>query len=404
MPDSERSMLSVSQMQSHSRSSPQPKPSMRSLAAGQLLCQFGDPPGPLYIILSGKLRVYRPNLNRPNETIELAQLGPGAVVGEVAPILGQQRSASVRAIEASTLLAVPVDQLGTLTRLQAPLARVIVQALHERAGLSAAEISVLVGNLGIELPDLVGLLTSEDDRVHSADVAGSPHGADALYSKTVTCPTCDTAFSTQVVRLNKDRPVHQESDFHQIYEPGFNPYDYEPWVCPSDLFAALPADFRPVTEEHRERVPAAIAELVDNDWAGERPSFDGDRTLALRDQALQIALVVCRVRLAVPLRLAAVQHRLAWCARERKNTLAEQLWLTEALESYSAAHEQGAGASVKEELRIGYLCGELALRLGDQSGACTWFGQALLHPALKSHPMWQRLLHGQLEVARASVR
>ncbi len=359
MPGSERSMLSVSQMQSHSRSSPQPKPSMRSLAAGQLLCQFGDPPGPLYIILSGKLRVYRPNLNRPNETIELAQLGPGAVVGEVAPILGQQRSASVRAIEASTLLAVPVDQLGTLTRLQAPLARVIVQALHERAGLSAAEISVLVGNLGIELPDLVGLLTSEDDRVHSADVAGSPHGADALYSKTVTCPTCDTAFSTQVVRLNKDRPVHQESDFHQIYEPGFNPYDYEPWVCPSDLFAALPADFRPVTEEHRERVPAA---------------------------------------------LAAVQHRLAWCARERKNTLAEQLWLTEALESYSAAHEQGAGASVKEELRIGYLCGELALRLGDQSGACTWFGQALLHPALKSHPMWQRLLHGQLDVARASVR
>jgi uncharacterized protein (DUF2225 family) len=401
-------MLSVNQMQPHSRTLAQQKPSMRSLAAGQLLCQFGDPPGPMYIILSGKLRVYRPNLNRPNENIELAELGPGAVVGEVAPILGQLRSASVRAVEASTLLAVPVDQLGTLTKLQAPLARVIVQALHERAGLSATEISVLVGNLGIELPDLAEFLQREDEQNDEPDPpansAGSPHGAQALYAKTVTCPTCDTSFATRVVRLNKDQPVHQESDFHQIYEPGFNPYDYEPWVCPTDLFAALPADFRPVTEEQRERVPAAIAELVDNDWAGERPSFNGDRTLAMREHALQLALVVCRVRLAVPLRLAAVQHRLAWCAREREDTIAEQFWLTEALESYSAAQEQGAGASVKEELRIGYLCGELSLRLGDQSRACTWFGETLLHPALKSHPMWQRLLRGQLDIARTSAR
>src|ERR1700681_5107394 len=130
-------MISMTPMQPHRREETLPKPSMRSLAVGQLLCQFGDPPGPMYIILSGKLIVYRPNPKRPYENLELAQLGPGAVVGEVAPILGQLRSASVRAIDASTLLTVPVDQLGTLAKLQAPLARVIVQALHERAGLSA---------------------------------------------------------------------------------------------------------------------------------------------------------------------------------------------------------------------------------------------------------------------------
>jgi len=114
-------------------------PTMRSLATGQLLCQFGDPPGPLFIILSGKLIVYRPNPKRPYENIELAQLGPGAVVGEVAPILGQLRSASVRALEASTLLAVPVDQLSVLAKQQSPVIRVIVirvpviRAPHVRA-------------------------------------------------------------------------------------------------------------------------------------------------------------------------------------------------------------------------------------------------------------------------------
>jgi uncharacterized protein len=395
-------MLVVTPMQPHSPGTKPQKPSTRSLGVGQLLCQFGDPPGPLYIILSGKLLVYRPNPNRPNENIELAQLGPGAVVGETAPILGQLRSASVRAIEASTLLSVPVDQLSVLTRVQAPLTRVIVQALHQRAGLSATEIAVIIGNLGIDLPDLAGMLESEDnEETEQPGLADSPQGAAELYPKTVTCPICQTAFSTQVVRLNKDRPVGQDSDFHQIYETGFNPYDYEPWVCPNDLYAALPPDFTTLTDDQRERVPAAIAELVERDWGGERPDFGGDRNLALREQALQIALVVGRVRAALPLRIAAIQHRLAWCARERGDTIAEQSWLKEALTAYSAAHEQGEGASAKEELRLGYLCGELSLRLGDQRTARTWFGQMLLYPGLNAHPMWQRLLRGQLEMARA---
>src|SRR3982074_3371632 len=95
-----RPMLTRTLMQPYTRLPTPPKPSMRTLAVGQLLCQFGDPPGPLHGILAGKLLVYRPKPTRPNENIELAQLGPGAVVGEVAPILGQLRSASVRALEA----------------------------------------------------------------------------------------------------------------------------------------------------------------------------------------------------------------------------------------------------------------------------------------------------------------
>jgi uncharacterized protein len=371
---------------------------MRSLATGQLLFQFGDPPGPLFIILSGKLVVYRPNPKRPYENIELAQLGPGAVVGETAPILGQLRSASVRALEASTLLAVPVDQLSVLAKQQSPVIRVIVRALHERAGLSAPEIAALSATWGFELPDLDAFL-AKDGGDEPGLPAAQPVSA-ALYAKTVTCPVCQIDFSTQVVRLNKDQPQRQESDFHQTYDIQFNPYDYEPWVCPNDLYTALPTDFAGLTGDQGERALAAIDELVDGEWGGERPDFDGQRTLALREQALQLALVVARVRAAPPLRIAAVQHRLAWCAREREDTVTELAWLAEALASYASAHEQGTGVSTKETLRVSYLCGELTLRLGDRAKAYTWFAQALLDPAVKAHPMWQRMLRAQRDLAR----
>jgi uncharacterized protein (DUF2225 family) len=373
---------------------------MRSLAVGQLLCQYGDPPGPLYIVLSGKLIVYRPNPKRPYENMELAQLGPGAVVGEAAAILGQLRSATVRALEASTLLEVPAHQLGVLAKTQAPFIRVIVKALHERSGLSASDISTLTATWGVELPDLDALLAFEQ-ATDEPDLATAPADAHALYAKTVTCPLCEGSFSAQIVRPNKDRPVKQETDFHQTYESKFNPYDYEPWVCPTDLYAGLPPDFTSLSDDQRERISIAIPELVQTEWGGARPDFSGERTLALRQQALQIALSVSRVRAAAPLRAAAILHRLAWCARERGDSAAEQSWLAEALAAYSSAHEQSAGASPKDELRIEYLCGELELRLGNRTRAYTRFAQALLHPAVKAHPMWQRMLRAQLSEARA---
>ena len=68
----------------------------------------------------------------------------------------------VRALEASQLLVVPVNQLGVLGKLQAPFMRVIVRALHDRAGLSATEISALAGTWGVEVPNLAKLLKDDD--------------------------------------------------------------------------------------------------------------------------------------------------------------------------------------------------------------------------------------------------
>src|ERR1051326_2299244 len=83
-------------------------PTLRSLSEGQVLCREGDPPGPLYVICSGSVRAYR---LAGNSVEELAHLGPGDIVGEMAPILQQARSATVQALEPTEVLEVPVSQV-----------------------------------------------------------------------------------------------------------------------------------------------------------------------------------------------------------------------------------------------------------------------------------------------------
>ena len=75
-----------------------------SVPAGQLLFAQGDEADRLYFILDGQLRVFA----SPEEghEIELATLGPGEVVGEIAVLHGLTRTASVAALANTTLLAV----------------------------------------------------------------------------------------------------------------------------------------------------------------------------------------------------------------------------------------------------------------------------------------------------------
>src|SRR5438477_10120106 len=116
-----------------------PKPTLRSLADGQILCREGDPAGPLYVICSGAVRAFRRSRTVPNGVEELAQLGPGDIVGGLAPLLNQPRSATIQALQPTKVLEVAADQLGGLAQQHDSLARVITLALKDRAGLSETE-------------------------------------------------------------------------------------------------------------------------------------------------------------------------------------------------------------------------------------------------------------------------
>src|SRR5437879_1987222 len=94
---------------------------LRQLVAGQVLMREGDPPGAIYVICAGRLRVYRRDLTAVDAVIDLATLGSGEVIGELGPILGKLRSATVEALEPSQVLEIPPDQLAGLVQQNQPL-------------------------------------------------------------------------------------------------------------------------------------------------------------------------------------------------------------------------------------------------------------------------------------------
>jgi len=274
---------------------------------------------------------------------------------------------------------------------------VIAFALQDRAGLSETEIESIALKLGINLPDEVFDKAPAPESGVSLPVPD--HDPTVAYAKALTCPACGARFSTLVIRARKHQPVKQTSDFHQRFLSPFNPYDYELWVCPNDLYAALPPDFGELSDMQRLKVAEVVEGLVVR-WGGERPDFNGERTLRLREQGLELALALYQMRGAAPLRLAAILHRSGWCARERGDSDTEQGWLSRALEAYSAAYMKSDLDGPKEELRVQYLCGELSVRTGDIPGALRWFEEALRHPALKEHPNWERMIREQWAQAR----
>ncbi len=71
------------------------------LPAGEVLLRQGDPGDDLYVVLTGCLAI---SIERPGTASALIdEIGPGGVVGEMALLTGQPRSATARAVETSDL-------------------------------------------------------------------------------------------------------------------------------------------------------------------------------------------------------------------------------------------------------------------------------------------------------------
>ena len=90
----------------------------------------GDSGDACYIVRSGSCRVTREH--RDGRAITLANLGPGAIFGELAMFDGGVRSASVEAIEDTELLALPANDMRALLRDHPEMAEKFVVALSRR--------------------------------------------------------------------------------------------------------------------------------------------------------------------------------------------------------------------------------------------------------------------------------
>lgn len=80
-----------------------------NLEAGELVCCAGQNDYDLYIIHTGKLLIY---VNDGTKVTPLAYLGAGEYLGELSFFDHMPRSAHVATLEPTTLIQIPVEELG----------------------------------------------------------------------------------------------------------------------------------------------------------------------------------------------------------------------------------------------------------------------------------------------------
>jgi CRP-like cAMP-binding protein len=105
--------------------------STRQFGAGESLMLQGDPSDALYVLLSGRVRVLRQHDDLPNPLI-LAELGPGALVGEMGVLDGEVRSATVTAIEPTETLEVPAATVTAVMKDHPQLADGLLRLVSRR--------------------------------------------------------------------------------------------------------------------------------------------------------------------------------------------------------------------------------------------------------------------------------
>jgi NTE family protein len=96
-----------------------------AVPAGTWLIRAGDPAGSAYVVRRGRLEV------EVDDRL-VRELGPGEVLGELALLTGEQRSASVRARRDSTVLEVPREAFDDLLATDTTASRVVLTQVAER--------------------------------------------------------------------------------------------------------------------------------------------------------------------------------------------------------------------------------------------------------------------------------
>jgi CRP/FNR family cyclic AMP-dependent transcriptional regulator len=160
----------------------------RPLVRGDILFQEGDPPDALYLVIRGRIAIAIANPIDRRESV-VALMEPGDLFGELGMLDDGPRSAMARALESSTVLAVPYGPvlemfereprlLWNVTRLLAQRLRVMDEALADSVfldvtGRTAKRLLELAdGSDQFTLPvtqeELAGMVGASRERVNKA--------------------------------------------------------------------------------------------------------------------------------------------------------------------------------------------------------------------------------------------
>ncbi|HEY3634200.1 MAG TPA: Crp/Fnr family transcriptional regulator [Caldimonas sp.] len=148
----------------------------RAFRAQTILLNEGDAGGSLYIVLSGKLRVFASSAE--GRDVVLSEHGPGEYLGELS-LDGSKRSASVKTIEASTCCVVQAAQLPEFLaehpefalHLTQKLTRMVRRLTEQVKSLALQDVYGRMVRLLTELSDQVGAERVVREKLTQQDIA-----------------------------------------------------------------------------------------------------------------------------------------------------------------------------------------------------------------------------------------
>ncbi len=101
----------------------------RFAAAGKLIVKQGEAGNSAFLIQSGRVQVYAEHAGK---RVELAELGPGQIFGEMSLVVHADRSANVEALEDTTLIVITRKMLDQKLKNSDPTVRALVPMLLQR--------------------------------------------------------------------------------------------------------------------------------------------------------------------------------------------------------------------------------------------------------------------------------
>lgn len=104
----------------------------RKCRAGEVVFSEGETGTDMFFVLEGKVEVVRPGPS-PKDTVVLATLEVGDFFGEMSLLLGEPRSAAVRAVfDGTRILRISPGNFDTIVKLQPQIALRMLKTLAQR--------------------------------------------------------------------------------------------------------------------------------------------------------------------------------------------------------------------------------------------------------------------------------
>ena len=217
---------------------------------------------------------------------------------------------------------------------------------------------------------------------------------DELYDKTIECPICNIEFTSKKVRASKLRLIKRDEDFLSYYE-GENPLKYNVFICPNCGYAATEGKFLSISRKDKE----IILNEITSRW--NKRSYGNKRTIDEAIITYKLALYIGQLLDYKKIDLGSLCLNLAWLYRIKGQEDEEIRFLGFTKDLYKEGfYKESLVDTNMDELKLGYLLGEINKRLGNKDEAIKWFNSILSNPNINSNPMLEKMVREQWRLTR----